>query len=42
MKKKIYFRIDEETYKKFKDKLKKESKSMTLFLQNLIKEYLKP
>lgn len=41
MEKQIAFRIDEETFIKFKQKLKKESKNMTLFFQNLVEEYLK-
>jgi sRNA-binding regulator protein Hfq len=39
MYKKICIRIDEEMLKKFQEKLKRESKSMTLFLQNAIKDY---
>ncbi len=40
MKKQICFRIDEKIFKQLKIKLKKESKSLTLFLQNLIEKYI--
>ena len=37
----VAFRIDEELYKKFREKLRRESKVGTLFFENAVKEYLK-
>ena len=39
-KKQISFLIDERLFRDFHSKLKRQSKSLTLFFQNVIKEYL--
>jgi len=41
MRKQIIVRLDEELLKQFKLKLERESKTMTLFLLNAIKQYVK-
>jgi hypothetical protein len=38
--KQVGFRIEEKLYKDFTAKLKRESKSLTLFFQNMIKEFM--
>lgn len=38
--KQISFRVSDKLLRLFKEKLKRESKSLTLFFQNTIKEYL--